>query len=170
VQIPVGGRLLAGDLAVRRIRAGWSSSPMAAASNRTSPRNRQIADVLDRGGLATLLVDLLSAGRGRHGPANGTTAIRHDAARLAPGRLLQLGAEGARTARRAGGPLRTSTGVGAARWPRPSSAELSRDPWGVADVRILAGSALRRVMAPTLLIVGEQDEHMLDINRARPSG
>jgi putative phosphoribosyl transferase len=61
VQIPVGARTLAGDLAVPAGVRGLVIFAHGSGSNRISPRNRHIADVLDRGDPATLFVDLLTS-------------------------------------------------------------------------------------------------------------
>ena len=75
-------------------------------SNRLSPRNRHIADVLDQADLATLLVDLLTVEEEDTDATDRTAAVRHDAAGLAPCRLLRLGAASAGAARAAGRSLR----------------------------------------------------------------
>jgi len=165
VQIPVGARLLAGDLAVPADVRGLVIFAHGSGSNRTSPRNRQIADTLDRGGLATLLVDLLTLEEEDTDLRTGR--LRFDMTLLAS-RLVAFCNWAQKLPELRGVPaglFGTSTGVGAsllaaAQQPRSFRAIVGRG--GRPD---LAGSALRRVMAPTLLIVGEQDDQMLDINR-----
>jgi len=130
-------------------------------SSRHSPRNRFVADVLNRAGLGTLLFDLL------------TTAEERDRANvfdieLLAGRLAsatrrlreQPAARGASI-----GYFGASTGAAAALWAatEPSvgvSAVVSRG--GRPD---LAGPRLGAVRAPTLLIVGGHDEAVLELNR-----
>jgi putative phosphoribosyl transferase len=134
-------------------------------SGRHSPRNRYVAEVLRKAGLATLLVDLLTPEeeevdlRTRH--------LRFDIGLLAD-RLsgatdwlaqhpntqdLPVGYFGASTG--AGAAL-----VAAAEHPEAAGAVVSRG--GRPD---LAGALLSRVAAPTLLIVGGEDEPVIGMNR-----
>jgi len=124
-------------------------------SSRFSPRNRAVADVLHAAGFATLLVDLL--------PEEGSVDRRFDiellgervtaAADWAGRRGLPLGLFGASTGAAA-------ALVAAAERPEVVRAVVSRG--GRPD---LAGDALPRVRAPTLLIVGGRDEVVLGLNR-----
>jgi putative phosphoribosyl transferase len=165
VQIPVGARSLAGDLAVPAGVRGLVIFAHGSGSNRISPRNRHIADVLDRGELATLLVDLLTLEEEETDLRTGR--LRFDMTLLAS-RLVAFCSWAQRVPKLRGLPVGlfgASTGGGAAllaaaQQPRSVRAVVARG--GRPD---LAGSAIRRVMAPTLLIVGERDEHVLDINR-----
>ena len=134
-------------------------------SSRHSPRNRQVAAVLQGAGMATLLADLLTADeeqldrRTRH--------LRFDIGLLAD-RLAALAdwlAADERTAALPLGLFGASTGaaaalVAAARRPATVAAVVSRG--GRPD---LAGSALPSVWAPTLLIVGSLDTEVLELNR-----
>jgi dienelactone hydrolase len=165
VEIPVGARSLAGDLAVPAGVRGLVIFAHGSGSNRISPRNRHIADVLDRGELATLLVDLLTLEEEETDLRTGR--LRFDMTLLAS-RLVAFCSWAQRVPKLRGLPVGlfgASTGGGAAllaaaQQPRSVRAVVARG--GRPD---LAGSAIRRVMAPTLLIVGERDEHVLDINR-----
>ena len=133
-------------------------------SGRFSPRNRQVAEGFHEAGFGTLLLDLLTEAeeaidaRTRH--------LRFDIGLLA-GRLTAaadwLGdADGA-----AGLPLATfgaSTGAAAAlitAADRPDRVRAVISRGGRPD---LAGSALERVRAPTLLVVGGADEQVLRLN------
>jgi hypothetical protein len=60
VQIPVGRVMLRGDLAVPDSAGGIVLFAHGSGSSRHSPRNRYVAQVLQRAGLATLLMDLLT--------------------------------------------------------------------------------------------------------------
>jgi putative phosphoribosyl transferase len=130
-------------------------------SSRHSPRNRYVAAVLNRAGIGTLLFDLL------------TRAEEHDRANVFDIALLGERLIGAtnwlRTQTDAAGlPIAyfgASTGAGAALWAAGRSgadvgAVVSRG--GRPD---LAGSRLRAVRAPTLLIVGGDDSSVLELNR-----
>jgi putative phosphoribosyl transferase len=164
VQIPVGTQALAGDLAIPEKPRGLVIFAHGSGSSRLSPRNRQIADVLDRSELATLLPDLLTeeeentdarTGRLRFDMtllASRLVAFCGWAQRIAELRRLPVGLFGASSG--GGAAL-----LAAAQQPRSFRAVVARG--GRPD---LAGSALRRVMSPTLLIVGERDDQALDIN------
>jgi putative phosphoribosyl transferase len=152
-----GGRHVTGDLVVPRDAAGAVVFAHGSGSSRHSPRNRAVAEYLNRRGFATLLMDLLT-------PTEEGGPLRFDIPLLA-GRL------GAAVDRLAGehdlpiGLFGASTGAAAAlvaaadRTDRVA-AVVSRG--GRPD---LAGDALRRVTAPTLLIVGGHDEQVLELNR-----
>ena len=61
VQIPIGQATLHGDLAVPDSAIGIVLFAHGSGSSRHSPRNRYVAQVLQDGGLATLLMDLLTS-------------------------------------------------------------------------------------------------------------
>ena len=131
-------------------------------SSRHSPRNRQVASVLQARGLDTLLLDLLTS---REDLVDQRTREHRFDIPLLAGRVVGA----IDWARSSGfGPLGlfgASTGaaaalVAAAERPGDSAAVVSRG--GRPD---LAGEALARVLAPTLLIVGADDRVVLDLNR-----
>lgn len=133
-------------------------------SSRYSPRNRAVAGALRAGGLATLLIDLLTAEE--EAVDDETAHLRFDIDLLAD-RLVDatdwLG-EAEETHRLPVGYFGASTGggaalVAAARRPNSVKAVVSRG--GRPD---LAGAALTRVRAPTLLIVGGADHVVLELN------
>jgi putative phosphoribosyl transferase len=165
VRITVGGVALDGDLARPSDTGGIVLFAHGSGSSRHSPRNRQVAEHLQRAGLGTLLLDLLTPDEEQldlH-----TRQLRFDIGLLA--RRL-VGAVDWLTAHFGGGQLRVglfgaSTGaaaalVAAAERPSPVAAVVSRG--GRPD---LAGPALEGVAAPTLLIVGGADTHVLALNR-----
>jgi len=129
-------------------------------SSRFSPRNRFVADELNGAGLATLLIDLLTPEE-EHAERV-TRHLRFDIGLLAERLLAATDAE------QSGLPLGyfgASTGaaaalVAAAERPKRVGAVVSRG--GRPD---LAGEALGRVLAPTLLIVGGDDRLVLELNR-----
>jgi putative phosphoribosyl transferase len=129
-------------------------------SSRHSPRNVHVAGVLQRSGLATLLFDLLT----EHEAAD----RRHVFGVPILARRLRCAAEAVRalapTSEVPMGYFGASTGaaaalVAAATDPR-IGAVVSRG--GRPD---LAWDALPHVTAPTLLIVGERDHDVLQMNR-----
>ena len=165
VRIPADAVTLDGDLTVPAASRGIVVFAHGSGSSRHSPRNRYVAGVLCEAGLATLLMDLLTPDeetideRTRH--------LRFDVALLA-GRLVAATdwlASGEGTRHLALGYFGASTGAGAAlvaaaQRPRLVRAVVSRG--GRPD---LAGAVLARVTAPTLLIVGGDDDVVIGMNR-----
>jgi putative phosphoribosyl transferase len=161
VEVPSGGVTLRGCLAVPNRPFGAVVFAHGSGSSRLSARNQMVAGVLNQAGLATLLFDLL------------TTAEESDRARVFDVPLLAerlgdatrwlAGKPDFRTARI--GYFGASTGGAAALWAAaqpdcPVTAVVSRG--GRPD---LAAPVLAAVTAPTLLIVGENDEAVLNLNR-----
>lgn len=133
-------------------------------SSRHSPRNQYVARELQEGGLATLLFDLLTPEEEQIDER--TRHLRFDIdllARRTTGALEWLNLQPyARELKR--GLFDSSTGaaaalIAAAELPEKVDAVVSRG--GRPD---LAGAALPRVQAPTLLIVGGYDEVVINLN------
>ncbi|MBI5811003.1 MAG: dienelactone hydrolase family protein [Deltaproteobacteria bacterium] len=131
-------------------------------SSRWSPRNNLVAGVLRKAGLATLLMDLLT----REEDSGFQARFDID---LLTGRLAAaarwVASEGVMKGMSVGY-FGASTGAAAAikaavRADVTAGAIVSRG--GRVD---LAGEALIRVKAPTLLIVGGRDEVVVELNRA----
>jgi putative phosphoribosyl transferase len=166
VQLPLaGGITLQADLTVPDGAFGLVAFAHGSGSGRHSPRNRFVASGLQDSGLATLLLDLLTEDEERVDMV--TRQLRFDIELLA-GRLERtiywLGGR-ADVAPLAIGLFGASTGAGAAliaasHRGNEVAAVVSRG--GRPD---LAGEALPRVVAPTLLIVGGEDEIVIDLNR-----
>ena len=134
-------------------------------SSRFSPRNRYVADVLDQHDLGTLLIDLLTEEEEQVDDRTGR--LRFDINLLAD-RLVAIAAWARHTPdlqQLRIGLFGASTGggaalVAAAQQPQSIHAVVSRG--GRPD---LAGAALTRVLAPTLLIVGENDDTVIELNQ-----
>jgi putative phosphoribosyl transferase len=161
VEIPAGAAPLEGRLTVPERAAGVVVFAHGSGSSRHSPRNRYVAGVLQKAGLATLLFDLLTPQEELH------RANVFDIELLA-GRLgevtdwvrRQLECAGLRV-----GYFGASTGAAAALWAAAApdagiAAVVSRG--GRPD---LAAPRLGEVRAPTLLIVGGDDTVVLELNR-----
>ncbi|HYE06040.1 MAG TPA: dienelactone hydrolase family protein [Planctomycetota bacterium] len=165
ITVAVGDARLAGDLTSPDEARGVVLFAHGSGSGRFSPRNRFVAGALNRRGMATLLIDLLTAEEDEAEAAGGHR--RFDIALLA-GRLMAAVAWLRADPRCASLPIGlfgASTGaaaalVVAAREPEAIAAVVSRG--GRPD---LAGHALRGVRAPTLLIVGGDDREVLALNR-----
>ncbi|WP_394848726.1 dienelactone hydrolase family protein [Pendulispora brunnea] len=164
VTIRAGMALLEGELAVPQAPHGLVFFAHGSGSSRHSPRNRIVAQALRNDAqVATLLFDLLSPDEEQIDVRTGR--MRFDIDLLA--RRLIVATDWAR-GRREGeriGYFGASTGAAAALLaaavrPNDVAAVVSRG--GRPD---LAGFALDRVRAPTLLIVGGEDYPVIDMNR-----
>jgi putative phosphoribosyl transferase len=161
VVIPVDGLTLEGHLYLPETPAGVVVFAHGSGSSRHSPRNRFVASVLQRAGLGTLLLDLLTSVEERD-RAN-VFDIDLLANRLV-GATRWLSARPDTAAARIG-LFGASTGaaaalVAAAQPGMQVDAVVSRG--GRPD---LAGDRLSEVKAPTLLIVGSHDELVLELNQ-----
>ena len=161
----MAGAELAGDLVVPDAAHGLVLFAHGSGSSRHSPRNRQVAAGLRAAGYGTLLLDLLTAAEEEVDER--TRELRFDV-RLLAGRLTAALDWLGTTAEAAGLPLATfgaSTGAAAAlitAAERPGVVRAVVSRGGRPD---LAGEALSRVRAPTLLVVGGADEQVLALNR-----
>ena len=134
-------------------------------SSRFSPRNRFVARVLHGSRLATLLVDLLTPGEEE--VDQGTREHRFDI-RLLADRLVGATdwiAARPELRRLPVGYFGASTGAAAALVAAAERADVTRAVVSRGGRPDLAGAALSRVRAPTLLIVGERDPVVLDLTR-----
>ena len=166
VRIPVGNRLLDGDLTFpENATSGIVLFAHGSGSSRHSTRNRFVARVLNETGLATLLLDLLTPEEEREDMQTGH--LRFDISLLADRLVAAIDWISAQKeiSGLAVGIFGASTGggaalVAAARVPDHIAAVVSRG--GRPD---LAGAALAGVKAPTLLIVGGDDIPVIGMNR-----
>ena len=165
VRVPVGDHVLNGDLGMPANARGLVLFAHGSGSSRHSPRNQFVARALEQKGLATLLIDLLTPAE--EAVDDRTTQFRFDLPMLSARLVgiidwLQMDPD---TASLRIGVFGASTGGGAALIaaalrPGAVSAVVSRG--GRPD---LAGGALTKVVAPTLLIVGEFDTAVMRMNR-----
>jgi dienelactone hydrolase len=166
LEIPAAGVSLEADVVVPEAAPGAVVFAHGSGSSRHSPRNRYVAGELQRAGLGTVLVDLLTADEERVDIR--TRQHRFDIDLLAV-RLAELVGwlEGYQPAKDVGiGLFGASTGAAAAlvaAAARSASVQAVVSRGGRPD---LAGDHLRRVRQPTLLIVGQRDPVVLDLNRA----
>jgi dienelactone hydrolase len=165
VRIPAGAALLEADLRLPPRAGGLVIFAHGSGSSRFSRRNRAVAGVLEDAGLGTLLLDLLT--RQEEALDEETREYRFDIDLLA--RRVVAAADWAREQGELGelpvGFFGASTGaaaalIAAAERPKITRAVVSRG--GRPD---LAGDALGRVQAPTLLIVGGDDEPVIELNQ-----
>ena len=164
VEVDAGHVTLGGTLGVPPQPRGVVIFAHGSGSSRFSSRNRFVAEFLREGGLSTLLLDLLT-------PHEEEVDLYTREYRFDIGRLAERLAGATRwvtsfpdTAGLPIGMFGASTGAGAAlvaaaELPDHISAVVSRG--GRPD---LAGKALGRVQAPTLLIVGGDDAPVIELN------
>ena len=133
-------------------------------SSRHSPRNQYVAQTLQEGGLATLLFDLLTASEEEIDLQ--TRHLRFDIHLLAQrtsGVLEWVETQpydyGSRAGLFGSSTAAAAALIAAAEWPQMAHAVVSRG--GRPD---LAGPALPKVQAPTLFIVGGNDEAVIQLN------
>lgn len=165
VLVEAGKITLEGSLCVPEATTGIVLFVHGSGSSRHSPRNRLVAKALQSAGIATLLFDLLTPEEGLFD--EGTATLRFDIDLLAQ-RLIDATAWIKRnpiTSALRIGYFGASTGaaaalVAASKLVNSIAAIVSRG--GRPD---LAGNALEQVRAPTLLIVGGSDHHVLYLNR-----
>jgi pimeloyl-ACP methyl ester carboxylesterase len=170
VRIPIGEACLEGTLLVPTGARGVVAFVHGSGSSRFSPRNRFVAEVLRTGGVGTLLMDLLTPEEERIDLR--TRHLRFDIGmltdraggvvewlgRIDPIRDLPVGLFGSSTG--------AAAALGAAAvHPERVRAVVSRG--GRPD---LAGPILDRVRAATLLLVGERDREVLNLNREALEG
>jgi putative phosphoribosyl transferase len=133
-------------------------------SSRHSPRNRSVAERLQRAGFGTLLLDLLTADEEQVDRRSG--ALRFDIGLLArrlTGAVDWLAGrfgEGLRV-----GLFGASTGAAAALVAAAERADLVAAVVSRGGRPDLAGRALEQVTVPTLLVVGGADLQVLALNR-----
>jgi dienelactone hydrolase len=164
VRLEIAGDALNADLSLPPDASGLVVFAHGSGSSRHSARNRSVAEMLQQGGLATLLLDLLTE---QEELTDARTAeFRFDISLLADRLVgaidwaeahpelasLRIGLFGASTGAAA-------ALIAAARRPGAVRAVVSRG--GRPD---LAERSLDAVVAPTLLIVGGRDEVVIELN------
>jgi dienelactone hydrolase len=165
LDIPAGPAPLCADLLVPPEAQAVVVFAHGSGSGRRSPRNRAVADALGEGGIAALLVDLLTSQEDAEDRA--TRRWRFDVGLL--GERVMAAVDWLATRDDVGdlpvGCFGASTGaaaalIAAARRSGRVAAVVSRG--GRPD---LAGDELPEVRAPTLFIVGGEDPEVLELNR-----
>ncbi len=165
VAVSAGTTRLEGDLLVPAHPSGIVVFAHGSGSSRHSPRNRRVAGTLNDVGLATLLVDLLTPDEDAVDRL--TAQHRFDIELLAKrltGVVDWLGGR-AGTAGLRIGLFGASTGAAAALVTAAARSQVVDAIVSRGGRPDLAGPALAAVIAPTLLIVGGADPHVLALNR-----
>jgi putative phosphoribosyl transferase len=164
VRIPAGGVTLDGNLTIVDGATALVLFVHGSGSSRHSPRNQFVARTLNNAGLGTLLFDLLTP---EEEAIDARTAELRFNIKLLAERLVHAtnwAKQQHQTRNLRIGYFGSSTGggaalVAAAEGPQDVGAVVSRG--GRPD---LAGEALPKVQAPTLLIVGEDDDIVIELN------
>jgi putative phosphoribosyl transferase len=164
VQIHAGREVLSGNLTIPERAAALVLFAHGSGSSRHSPRNQFVARTLNQAGLATLLFDLLTQ-------EEEATDMRTAEHRFNIGLLAERLIQATRWAKQEEkidglriGYFGSSTGGGAA---LVAAAEIPQDVGAVVSRGgrpDLAGAALPKVQAPTLLIVGGNDAVVIQLN------
>jgi putative phosphoribosyl transferase len=164
VKINLTDVVLQGDLTLPAGSAGLVIFAHGSGSSRRSPRNRYVAGVINRAGLGTLLMDLLTEEEERVDEM--TRELRFDIGLLGRrvARVVQWAGEREELTELPVGLFGSSTGaaaalVAAAALPGNVRTVVSRG--GRPD---LAGRALPKVECATLLVVGALDEVVIGLN------
>jgi putative phosphoribosyl transferase len=164
VQIPAGRVVLSGNLTIPENAMALVLFAHGSGSSRHSPRNQFVARTLNRAGLGTLLFDLLT-------PEEEALDVHTREHRFNIGLLAERLVHATKWTRQQEesrnlriGYFGSSTGgaaalVAAAELPQDVGAVVSRG--GRPD---LAGDTLSKVQAPTLLIVGGNDDVVIELN------
>jgi putative phosphoribosyl transferase len=159
VGVPAAGTRLDGRLVLPAAAPAVVTFAHGSGSSRHSPRNRYVADVLNRAGLGTLLLDLL------------TEDEEHDRANVFDVLLL------ARRLHATATWLRAETGLPVAYFGAGTGAAAALEAAAAPDAAVRAivsrggrpdlatPAALAQVRAPTLFIVGGRDTTVLQLNR-----
>lgn len=165
VAIQLENIALNADLAIPAAAAGTVLFAHGSGSSRHSPRNRYVAEVLQKAGFATLLMDLLTSDEEK--VDNRTAALRFDVDLLA--RRLRGAAwwlvEQPELTDLPIGYFGASTGAAAALIAAAGHADLIDAVVARGGRPDLAGTALDRVLSPALFIVGSRDLEVLELNR-----
>ena len=165
VRVAAGPVTLEGNLILPENAYGIVLFAHGSGSSRHSPRNRYVARLLNEAKLATLLIDLLTSDE--EAIDLRTAHLRFDIGLLAErlvdvtdwltkqpdSRQLRVGYFG------------VSTGAGAALVAAAERADVVSAIVSRGGRPDLAGPALARVRAPTLLIVGGNDFQVIELNR-----
>ena len=160
VEIPLDGERHGGSLGIPSRAQGLVLFAHGSGSSRFSPRNAFVASELRRHGVATLLFDLLTEREDR----NYSTRFDID---LLTRRLVEAAAWTARQpeiGRLSLGLFGASTGAAAA-LKAAAVDERIRAVVSRGGRPDLAGEALPRVRAATLLVVGGEDDVVIELNR-----
>jgi putative phosphoribosyl transferase len=165
IVIPIGRQQIEADLQLPDEALGLVIFAHGSGSSRFSSRNRSVAEYFQRRRLGTLLLDLLT--REEEAVDNHTREYRFDIERLGTRVVLAMDwAQGRADLRKLPiGLFGASTGAAAALIAAAERPALTRAVVSRGGRPDLAGGVLPHVTAPTLLIVGGNDEPVIEMNQ-----
>jgi putative phosphoribosyl transferase len=166
IEIPVQDAILEGDLILPEEAKNLIIFVHGSGSSRFSPRNQFVAQILNQAGFATLLFDLLTHKEEEIDEMTGDYRFNIE---LLAERLIKVTdwiTSNSETKKLSIGYFGASTGaaaalLAAAKRPKQIHAVVSRG--GRPD---LAVAGFENIQAPTLLIVGGQDDSVIQMNQA----
>ncbi len=169
VTLDVDGGAVHGTLARPRLARGLVLFVHGSGSSRNSPRNREVAALLQDAGLATLLFDLLTPAEARVDDV--TRELRFDIELLATRvtRVIDEVRQRADVGPLPLGLFGASTGAAAALVAAARRADIVQAVVSRGGRPDLAKGALPLVRCPTLLIVGELDDVVVALNEEAQS-
>jgi dienelactone hydrolase len=165
IRVPAGKVNLAADLSLPEGAGGLVLFAHGSGSSRHSPRNRRVADVLNRGSIGTIMIDLLT--EDEESIDLRTAELRFDIDLLVR-RLTAITdwiGEQKNLNKLGLGYFGASTGAAAALAAAAARPHIARAVVSRGGRPDLAGLALGRVFAPCLFIVGGDDTVVLRLNR-----
>jgi len=165
VSIPVGQQTIEGDLILPENAKAVVLFAHGSGSSRYSPRNKYVAQILNRAGLATVLIDLLTPEEERVDIRTAEHRFNIDLL----GQRLVAATDWSRSDSRLSslpvGYFGASTGAAAALMAAAKRREYVNAIVSRGGRPDLAQGCLDKVTAPTLLIVGEFDRDVIELNR-----
>jgi dienelactone hydrolase len=165
IQIPAADVSLEADVMVPDPARGLVLFAHGSGSSRHSPRNRLVAEELQHAGLATVLIDLLTAREEQRDYLSGELRFNITLLAVRVVAVTDWVVEHEPTSGLGVGLFGASTGAAAAlvaAAQRTDSVQAVVSRGGRPD---LAGDFLRMVHQPTLLIVGGNDPQVIELNR-----
>lgn len=165
VQVPTGSVVLEGNLSIPLNAIGVVLFAHGSGSSRHSPRNRFVAETLQAAGLATLLIDLLTAEE--EAVDSRTRELRFNIGLLRDRLISAIDwlTQNPDTQELKIGCFGASTGAAGALMAAAERSEIVHAVVSRGGRPDLAELVLDRIQAPTLLIVGENDPIVIELNQ-----
>ncbi len=165
VRLGIDGKTFEGNLTIPKKAKGIVVFVHGSGSSRKSPRNRYVASILQEAGLATLLFDLLTSVEEKTDAITGHLRFDIDFLSRRLMETLDWITHNKETHNLNIGCFGASTGAAAALAAAAGRPDIVKAVVARGGRPDLAEGRLGEVKAPTLLIVGELDTHVLELNR-----
>jgi putative phosphoribosyl transferase len=163
--ISLGTITLYGNLAIPKTSTGIVLFAHGSGSGRMSPRNQFVAEVLNKGHIATLLVDLLTEQEAKTDEISGAFRFNIDLLSKRLGQITDWLGQEKETKGMNIAYFGASTGAAAALIAAAQKGALISSVVSRGGRPDLANPFLSQVQAPTLLIVGEKDPEVIALNQ-----